>query len=217
MLLVGFGFCIVVYLQYTKDAPQKTEQEIREGLGKFGVRGLHNDLDRFKSTSDVAQRIKTAIRLWENNTCDPVPILMYAVIDNVNDENVLRMGLSFSDEDSDIVGFGIREESRNEAAKEPIIEEIYPVFVHSSPPSVWISLFPIQERTVGKRKDENLWKHYPESSTADVRPPIIVSVPDPNNVDVWIWLYDQAGNKSEKIKAFNKAEALAQLKENKTE
>ena len=34
-------------------------------------------------------------------------------------------------------------------------------------------------------------------------PPVWVSIPEPNEVDVWIWVYDKAGNKSEPVKLLN--------------
>lgn len=34
-------------------------------------------------------------------------------------------------------------------------------------------------------------------------PPIWVSIPEPNKVDVWVWIYDKDGNKSEPVKLLN--------------
>lgn len=211
ILLISLSFCVLGYLQCAKKTPKKLGSEIVAGLSKFGVRGLQRELDRIESPKDILQRGQTAIRLRENDTCDPIPILIYAIIFR-DHENIPRVGMYFSDEDSDVVGFGIKEIRKTGDDKDQIIEESYPIFEHSSPPAVWLCQFPIEERTVGMRKDEELWKHYIENPSAEVLPPIIASIPDPNNVDVWVWLYDRAGNKSEPVEAVNNIKLKDKIK-----
>jgi hypothetical protein len=46
----------------------------------------------------------------------------------------------------------------------------------------------------------------PDAATAfreSVLPPVWVSKPEPNKLDVWVWVFDKAGNKSEPIKLIN--------------
>lgn len=211
IFLASLIFCALGYLQCTQNTPKDFENEFADGLSKFGVEGLQKRLDKCKYPKDITQRWEMAIKLWKNNTCDPIPILIYAVILK-DDENVLRMCMYFSDEDRDVVGFGIREAHKTEGGKNQIIEETYPIFEHSSPPAVWICQFPVEERIGGMRKDKELWRHYTEDSSAEVLPPIIVSIPDPNNVDVWVWIYDRAGNKSEPVEAVNNIKLKDKIK-----
>ena len=68
-------------------------------------------------------------------------------------------------------------------------------------------------RTANERKDEKLWQEYvSEDPLENIEeyvpweervPPIYISIPEPDKVDVWIWIYDKAGHKSEPVKLLN--------------
>jgi hypothetical protein len=47
------------------------------------------------------------------------------------------------------------------------------------------------------------WKVYLDVESMKPIPNIYVSIPEPNNVDVWIWVYDRTGHKSEPVRLLN--------------
>ena len=57
-----------------------------------------------------------------------------------------------------------------------------------------------------KENGKVLFYSLSDASTAfweSVLPPVWVSKPEPNKLDVWVWVFDKAGNKSETIKLIN--------------
>ncbi len=70
-----------------------------------------------------------------------------------------------SDEDSDVIGFKIKEIYNTAGNESQIIEETYPLFWHSPLPSVWLCQFPIQVRTTGTGKDNELWERYMDDNS----------------------------------------------------
>jgi hypothetical protein len=198
-MIIAFLFC---FANWQKQSSTE-EEKFKEIFNKLGPRSLERYFNSHKLPEDESARGHLAITQWENGKVDPRPILIYAKI--IRDEEDLRvLCMYFSDEDSDVAGFGIKEEHFVAGDKPCIVEETYPLFIRSSPSCVWISVCDIELRNEKKQKDERLWQEYinkKDKDTAEIKPPIIISLPEPNQVDVWIWLYDRAGNKSEPVKA----------------
>jgi hypothetical protein len=196
------ALCITILSLFCFKKPL-TEQKLIEIYGDVGVLGMEGYLNSFVLPEDANVRGQLALQQWKNDKIDPKPILVFAEISK-REGRPTRLNMYFSDEDKDVMGFRIREEHFVAEGKSRIIEETYPAFVHLSPPTVWACIFEIELRTEGKRKDENLWQAYinkNENDPIEVKPPIAVSLPEPNCVDVWVWVYDRAGNQSEPVKA----------------
>ncbi len=132
------------------------------------------------------------------------------------------------DEDKDLSGFLVREESHGANGTTTVLEERYPAFVHLIP--TWIATayerysVPIRIRDAHQRKDEGQWTDYlsinfgklvkeklPDKSLPDfwynfwrlwedTVPVAWVSLPEPNQVDVSFCVYDKAGHKSNTVK-----------------
>ena len=205
VFLASLTFIVFTFLQCATVKTKDYEEEVIEGLSDISVKGLKSELDKYEFPKDVTQRGQTALHLWENDICDPVPILIYAIIKK-DYKNVPRMCMYYSDEDRDLVGFGIREVNRIANKEDHIMEETYPIFEHSSPPAVWRNLFDFEERTLGKSKNKESWSIFVNNPDAESHPSIISSIPDPNNIDILVWLYDRAGNQSKPVKAVNEME-----------
>lgn len=148
------------------------------------------------------ERAKQTLSKWENGFVDPKPVLIDALLITPKGEKKPVLLLAISDEDQDLLGIGIRERylEPNGSAGD-IIEETYPVYSSDPPPVVSHQIVPITIRTTAQRKDRELWKQYVEAGglSEEGLPPLWVSVPDPNRVDVWVWLYDRQGHKSEPV------------------
>jgi len=146
-------------------------------------------------------RVHKAIAKWKNQTLDPEPILIDARLVTPIGKAETVLALCVSDENKDLAGIGIRESSPSVAKERWLNEEIYPIYHHFSPAVVSNQMIPVLIRKNGERKDQQRWREYMTHGCAsDNIPPILVSFPEPNEIEVWIWLYDKAGNKSEPIK-----------------
>jgi len=144
-------------------------------------------------------RAEVALSKWENGVLDPQPILVDALLATPKGQNTPLILLVISDEDSDITGMGVREDHHKSGGQTDTIVETYPVYDSHSPSAVSYELVPVKIRNSGEHKDEALWKHYAVSAeppSPETLPPVLVSVPEPNKVDVSIWVYDRAGHKS---------------------
>ncbi|MBA7676102.1 hypothetical protein ES703_84343 [subsurface metagenome] len=139
---------------------------------------------------------------------DPVPILIDVRLATPKEKKETMLALAISDEDKDLVGVGVREQHlKTDGTKPKIIEEVYSVFGSCSPVSVSYFAIPIRIReSASDVKDDKLWENYVESGefAPEAMPPLLVSVPDHNRVDVWVWLYDRAGHKSETVRLRNR-------------
>jgi len=170
--------------------------------------------ERAKDQSAYKQRLEMAISQWQNKSVDRKPILL-----NSGLGDSLEMGESITllmfDEDLDIIGFGVKEIFTDTNGSQTVLNEEYPVFVHTKWPeklAAPVSFLPVQIRNDNQRKDEQKWKKYINGEGIDVNkvqdikywrqtlPTAWVSIPDPNNVDVDVYIYDKAGHKSEPIK-----------------
>ncbi len=184
-------------------------------------------------SQDVRDRAQKAIANYTNSTIEPEPLLLCAspLIELVGSKrNELR--ITVIDEDNDIIGFVLKEESREANGAINILEEDYPVFVHS-PGLAPVNHYPIPffTRMNEQRKDEKIWFDYlamdfdakmdqiklPHSSGdwlsdkieyyervyelwEKTLPPVWISIPDPNTLNVWIYVYDKAGHKSNSVR-----------------
>jgi hypothetical protein len=117
------------------------------------------------------------------------------------------------DEDKDVVGFGIREEYTDVNGLKTVLTEEYPAFAHQMGSEVLpLRLCPVQIRDAGQRKNEQRWGEYVKGEGIDVSnpratelwretfAPVWVSNPEPNKVDVYVYVYDKAGHKSDPLK-----------------
>ena len=121
------------------------------------------------------------------------------------------------DEEKDIVGIGIREESYGTDREKDVLVEEYPVFTYySSTQILQYRSVPIQFRRSGERKNDQQWQDFLEgkgfdkslSSAAErfwkTLPPVYVSVPEPSKVDVLVYVYDKGGHKSNPVSLYHK-------------
>jgi len=189
-------------------------------------------LDRIVNNSvipiEAKKRAESSLLLWKNRVVDKKPILIHAVLEKHKgiDETILT--LIIYDEDKDTSGFVISEECLDANDVKSTLQEDYPAYVHNPPPAVadayW---FEVNVRDNHQRKDDKQWKEYTSKSLEELAknhiqndpsseesfepmqywretiPPIWVSIPEKNNVDVWIHVYDEAGHKSEPVKLLN--------------
>jgi hypothetical protein len=177
-----------------------------------------DDLKRLKEESKgkgysaVGQRYELALSKWQNHTVDPEPILINA---GLGKPRVLPVfvGLITFDEDKDVVGLGIKEEYAEVNGIKTTLTEEYPAFVHRmQPDALCFRFFPVQIRDSDQRKNTQRWEEYVKGEGIDVNdvrvlkrwretlPPVWVSIPKSNTVNVYVYIYDQAGHKSNPIK-----------------
>ncbi len=142
-------------------------------------------------------RAQLALTQRKNGDLDPEPILIDAKLVVPKGRQAPVLLLTISDEDRDIMGFGVRETSVSSDMQEsPKLEETYPIYVDYPPLTVSYENIPIEVRSTGQRKDENLWEAYTIDSIHNKLPPTWISLPRPGEIKVEVWLYDKAGNKS---------------------
>lgn len=133
------------------------------------------------------------------------------------------MMLTIIDQNEDVIGIEIRENCIDPNCCWIILEENYPVYIHClSFDKASSHLIPLHIRTKCQKKDESAWSEYlkidyrnllknwiqknkdkpisPGDFWEQTLPPVWISRPDPNKLDVWVWVYNKAGDKSEPIK-----------------
>jgi hypothetical protein len=196
---------------------------------------------RFMNTPDENDRFQLAIKKYQNKTLDPEPILLLGWIREDRASEIKHLVLGVYDEDCDIQGFMLKEETLDPNGTVNILEEEYPVFVHY--PLLLISssyMIPISVRNYNQRKNDKEWRDYismnldalkemgkmfydnvlsPNLLEKPINPtellsemdiiqkqweqtlPIVwISNPEPNHINIWIQVYDEAGNRSNIIK-----------------
>lgn len=193
-----------------------------------GITGCKRDpalgeLNRLKETAienecDVEkQRTELALSKWQNGRLDREPILLWAQLGKPIGMDTKDLTFLTFDEDKDIVGFGIVEESVDaNGLSTTLTEEYKTTGTGPYPPDETVQgfAFKVQIRDGGQRKDEQRWNEYLKAKSRDVntkgdrisegRPPIWISIPEPNHVDVYLYVYDRQGHKSERIKTRNR-------------
>lgn len=174
---------------------------------------------------DVKKHAELAISKWKNGIIDQKPILVKAVLGKPKGIDQVLLAFIIFDEDRDTVGFVIKEEYIDSNGLKTTLEEDYPAYIHCLPFEVadahWV---PVSIRDTGQQKDSQLWQEYiktdfnelvneysktdkislegfyPGKFWEDTLPPVWVSIPEPDKVNVWVYVYDKAGNKSEAVK-----------------
>ena len=206
LLLITILFA-VIFVAGCKNTEDDTIYSLKSLKAKLERKGVS---DRERS---VLVRIDKAISEYEDKKTDTIPILFYAGVSHPKERQEIYLQLAYYDEDSNILGLGIREKANNQYN---FIEERYPIYIQQSPPPVWSSLLPIQKRTDNQRKDETAWSlymrgegelSYPEfmqkkgpSFLGKFKiPPIWLSLPDNPNSMPEVFVYDKDGNVSEFI------------------
>jgi len=187
-------FVVAICLSGCKDdSPKLSDME------KVSSRRLRFLLKRSPPCSEQLQK---AISLWENGVCDPEPILFTVRLVKWDSRDPSFIILS-SDEDNDWAGIIVREKHAAD-----ILEEVYPVFTGGFQLPICAGEVPAARiRTQNQRKNKELWEHYValraevgKNEPLPAPPPMWVSIPEPNKVEVWVQLYDKAGNKSNQVK-----------------
>ena len=166
-----------------------------------------------------------AISKWSNGIVDREPITVYASLSKPQGVEQTYLAFILFDEDQDIAGLVVQEEYTNSNGVKTILQENYPAYIQYQCLEVMRSYaVPIHIRDKNQRKDEKLWQVYTTRDINDLMkedieggrlseespqqgqfwednlPPVYISIPKPNRIDVWIWIYDRAGNKSEPVK-----------------
>lgn len=174
--------------------------------------------------SDIINHAKTALTKLENGSLDTEPILLMAAIGISDLNNQPQVDIIYFDENNDLRGLRIKEHYIDSNGLMTILEEDYPVFVNRlNTPTTNSEYFTIHFRDKNQCKDEHLWLEYVnrnldelirlnidkrQSDTLDTHlknlpfektPPIYISIPDPNKVQVEISVYDREGNESDSI------------------
>lgn len=164
---------------------------------------------------DARKRVATALSMRQNEVGDREPVLIVAgIVADKKGGGKTYLRMVVYDEDADVVGIGVREESNAVDGQEISFAEEYPVFAYdrfSGP--LGYTLTPVDLRDSDQRKDEGLWRAYVEEepNKTSVREPadspkppsVYVSIPEPNDLTVWIYVYDQAGHQSEPVRLLN--------------
>ncbi len=152
---------------------------------------------------EVVRSARAAVENWQNAIVDPEPILlMAALIAREFAENGGRLHLTVVDEDKDLLGLRIKEKYRLPNGVESSMEEDYPLYGEHEGWYPSMEQFVVRYRTGTQRKNEMQWRTWLEQVQDDSdaqMPPIWVSVPESNRVEVFASVYDRAGHESEWI------------------
>jgi hypothetical protein len=162
-----------------------------------------------------------ALSKWQNGRLDSEPIMLSAQLAKPIGMETKDLAFFTFDENKDIVGFGIVEEYTDvNGLRTTLTEEYDTVGNGPYPPdeTVQAFAFQVQIRDADQRKDVQQWNEYLEAKSRDVeagrelppvgkawhiRPPIWISIPEPNRVDVYVYVHDRRGHKSERIAVRN--------------
>ena len=163
------------------------------------------------------QRVESALSKWQNGRLDREPIMLWAQLGKPIGMETKDLTFFTFDEDKDIVGFGIVEECVDANGLRTTLTEEYKTTGNGPyPPDEAVQgfAFGVQIRDAGQRKDVQQWNAYLEAKSRDVEsgrelppvgkawhimPPIWISIPEPNHADVYVYVYDRQGHKSERI------------------
>jgi hypothetical protein len=166
-------------------------------------------------------RAELALSKWQNGRLDSEPILLCATLSKTVGRETKNLSFFTFDEDMDIVGFGILEEYTDANGLRTALTEEYDTTGKGPyPPDEPVQGFGfiVQIRDAGQRKDVQRWNEYlkaksgdvnaardltPAGKTSPVMPPIWISIPESNRVDVYVYVYDRQGHKSDRIRVRN--------------
>ena len=186
------------------------------GLVEADLRSMIQGTGFSKIFPGVGQHAKPALSNWLNSTVDPEPILFYAILIHPSRSHEV-LWLHFIDEDMDVVGFLVEEHYTDANDKIHTLLEEYPVFAHGQWSNVIGSgKIPVSLRDAEQKADMEKWASYVQDAGVDenesrsvkyweeAMPTVWVSVPEPNKNDVNVYIYDQAGNRSEPVRLLNR-------------
>lgn len=212
-------------LMFIFDGCKRQKEDKRKFIFDHAVSSLTDTVNTHKS-SDFAKRAKVALSKLKNGVLDTKPIILHASLEWIEPNDDPGLFLTYFDEDSDLRGLRIKEQYVDPNGMTKILEEDYPLFVNALDGLIWESArFPVQFRDKNQRKDKLLWlecvnknldglirkyidKKQQDDPASFVRkvtwkeedmPPVYVSVPDPNVLNVFISIYDRSGNESERV------------------
>jgi hypothetical protein len=178
--------------------------------------------DAIKRGFDVEEKsVELALSKWQNGRMDREPIMLWAQLGKPIGMETKDLTFFTFDEDKDIVGFGIVEEYIDANGLRTTLTEEYETTANGPYPpdeAVQAFAFQVQIRDAGQRKDVKQWNEYLDAKSRDVKagrelppvgktwhamPPIWISMPEPNRVEVYVYVYDRQGHKSERIRVNN--------------
>jgi hypothetical protein len=164
------------------------------------------------------QHAALTLSKWQNHRLDGEPILLVAQLGNPTGTEIVKLNLLTFDEDQDIIGLGIVEEHFDVNGSKTTLTEEYPALGPLMDPedTALQVLYPtVQIRSAGQRKDVEQWKEYINAKPMNIHarrdeipsgyrwpdmPPIWISIPEPNHVDVHVYIYDEEGHKSDPLR-----------------
>jgi hypothetical protein len=167
------------------------------------------------------QRAALALSMCQNHRLDGEPILLVAQLGKPTGTEIVKLNLLTFDEDQDIIGLVIVEEYIDANGLKTTLTEEYPALGPLMDPKdgALQLLYPtVQIRSASQRKDVEQWKEYVNAKPMNIHarrdeipsgyrwpdmPPIWISIPEPNHVDVHAYIYDQEGHKSDRLRVAN--------------
>ena len=222
--IVFFSISMIIMIMICGCKKQKVD--LQEMVDQTLHDALASLAKKTELPSDIINRAKTALTKLENGSLDTEPILLMAAIgiSDLNNQPQADIDIIYFDENNDLRGLRIKEHYIDSNGLTTSLEEDYPVFVNTlNTPFTNSAYFPVHFRDKNQRKDEYLWLEYVnrnldglirlniderQSDTLDTHlknlpfekmPPIYISIPDPNKVQVEISVYDREGNESDRI------------------
>jgi hypothetical protein len=140
---------------------------------------------------DAKERLRHVIDTYKNKKMDPVPELVYAALSKPVGSQEIIIILAVLDEDEDIFGFTVKEESQDTNGTLVTLEEDYPIFAHCPAVGVVNSYsFGISERSDKQSKNEKLWAdHLAMDFDAHMKKQI--GPPPPDSSEHWFSKYNQ--------------------------
>jgi len=214
-----------VTIMITLDGCKRQKGDHQKFVFDLAVTSLTNMADK-NMAPDLGKRAKAALSKLKNGVLDTEPNLILAII-GFPKPSEPALNIIYFDEDRDIRGLRVKEQYIDPNGMTTTIEEDYPLFVNALDTLISEhTMFPIRIRDKNQRKDRCLWLEYANLNLDELirkyldkkqhvgddtftrgvlwkekeMPPVYISVPDPNKVQVFISIYDRAGNESESIK-----------------
>lgn len=178
------------------------EKDVRRMIAENSCKDILDNPVIKERTRKLARKVLEA---WNNRVLDPEPVLIHAGYFKKPNEKCSRLFLTMSDEEYDIAGIGVREFHKQLKSNTTVVEEEYPIF--PEPKIGHFQLIAFEERkALSQGKDDEAWNNYLNSRADRLfiyrrreYPVVWISLPNPPKVEVELWIYDFAGNKSEPV------------------
>jgi len=171
---------------------------------------LYEYLGSANMTPEYKAVFDESFNKYVNKKLDPEPVMMLVIAGRTGGDPHLTFRFQFSDEDRDIEGIGITETHFFPKGQVLEFEERYPMFHFHNSFVVGLPLVRIKIREPGERKDEQFWDNFLKTgeplfgdTKAPKEPKILMSIPEPNKVEVKFWVYDKAGHRSNSVGIYN--------------